>query len=218
MSEEKRGRSRRRQPVANAASVSTSAPAPSRSESEAMQAAGKRLYGRRPRLEVSTSVEDGVLHIGAPHSDEGGFAVRVRDCFGTTSHGFESQAIGRLGAIMRRRGAEFPTETELNAGLAAIDGMQPRDEMEAMLALQMVATHETAMGMLTRAKQAENMPTLQECGSLAVKLMRTYAAQIEALARLRRGGEQKVVVQHVHVNEGGQAVVGNIERTGGTKK
>jgi len=28
------------------------------------------------------------------------------------------------------------------------------------------------------------------------------------LVRLRRGGEQRVIVQHVNVNEGGQAIVG----------
>jgi hypothetical protein len=33
------------------------------------------------------------------------------------------------------------------------------------------------------------MPILQESGSLAVKLLRIYTAQVEALARLRRGGK-----------------------------
>jgi hypothetical protein len=42
------------------------------------------------------------------------------------------------------------------------------------------------------------------------KLMRTYAAQMEALKRYRSGGEQKMTVQHVHVAEGGQAIVGNV--------
>jgi hypothetical protein len=79
------------------------------------------------------------------------------------------------------------------------------------------ATHETAMDMLIRAKQADLMPTLQECGSLAVKLMRTYTAQVEALARLRRGGEQRVIVHHVHVNAGGQAIVGAVNHPGVAK-
>jgi hypothetical protein len=81
----------------------------------------------------------------------------------------------------------------MNAALAAIDGMRPADEIEAMLAVQMVATHGVAMDMLDRAKRADRMPILQESGSLAVKLLRTYTAtaQVEALARLRRGGEQR---------------------------
>jgi hypothetical protein len=53
------------------------------------------------------------------------------------------------------------------------------------------------------------------------KLARTFAAQVEALKRYRSGGEQKMTVQHVHVAEGGQAIVGNVnapEGVGGRKK
>jgi hypothetical protein len=103
-------------------------------------------------------------------------------------------------------------------GLAATDGIRPADEIETMLAVQMIGTYETAMDMLMRAKQADIMPTLQECGSLAVKLFRTYTAQVEALVRLRRGGEQRVIVQHVNVNEGGQAIVGAVNHPRGSEK
>jgi hypothetical protein len=44
------------------------------------------------------------------------------------------------------------------------------------------------------------------------KLARTFAIQLEALKRYRTGGEQKVTVQHVTVNEGGQAIVGAVSR------
>ncbi len=46
------------------------------------------------------------------------------------------------------------------------------------------------------------------------KLARTFAAQLEALKKYRSTGEQSIRVQHVTVNEGGQAIVGNV-RTGG---
>jgi hypothetical protein len=36
-------------------------------------------------------------------------------------------------------------------------------------------------------------------GNLAVKLLRTYPAQLDALKRYRSAGEQHVVVQHQHV-------------------
>ena len=44
------------------------------------------------------------------------------------------------------------------------------------------------------------------------RLTRTYAAQVEALKRHRSKGEQRVYVERVTVNEGGQAVVGLLER------
>jgi hypothetical protein len=41
-----------------------------------------------------------------------------------------------------------------------------------------------------------------------IKLSRTYATLVEALNRHRGKGQQKVTVEHVHVHEGGQAIVG----------
>lgn len=49
----------------------------------------------------------------------------------------------------------------------------------------------------------------------AVKLTRTYTAQMEALLKYRNRGGQQITVQHVQVNEGGQAVVGNVSNKGG---
>jgi hypothetical protein len=46
--------------------------------------------------------------------------------------------------------------------------------------------------------------------------------QVEALKNYRSKGEQKMTVQHVHVAEGGQAIVGNVnappEGVGARKK
>ena len=45
-----------------------------------------------------------------------------------------------------------------------------------------------------------------------MRLVRTYAIQVETLRRLRNGGSQLVRLEHVHVHAGGQAVVGVVER------
>jgi len=41
--------------------------------------------------------------------------------------------------------------------------------------------------------------------------MALHLRQIEVLEKRRGRGQQKVTVEHVHVNVGGQAIVGNIE-------
>jgi hypothetical protein len=51
-------------------------------------------------------------------------------------------------------------------------------------------------------------------GNLTTKFMRTYAMQVEALARKRRTGEQRVTVKYVHVHPGAQAIVGNVHQRG----
>ena len=48
--------------------------------------------------------------------------------------------------------------------------------------------------------------------SAAARLLRAYATQVEALRRLRNGNSQTVRVEHVHVNEGGQALIGNVRK------
>ena len=41
----------------------------------------------------------------------------------------------------------------------------------------------------------------------SARLMKTYQRSILTLARFRNGGRQTVTVKHVHVNQGGQAIV-----------
>jgi murein L,D-transpeptidase YcbB/YkuD len=49
-------------------------------------------------------------------------------------------------------------------------------------------------------------------GSAAARLLRAYATQVEVLRRLRHGCHQFVRVEYVHVNDGGQAVIANVQR------
>jgi hypothetical protein len=94
--------------------------------------------------------------------------------------------------------------------LAIVKGIEPRDQVEAMLAAQMAAVHNATMTFARRLARVENIPQQDSASNAFNKLARTFAAQMEALKRYRSGGEQKMTVQHVHVAEGGQAIVGNV--------
>ena len=48
--------------------------------------------------------------------------------------------------------------------------------------------------------------------SAASRLLRAYAMQMEVFRRLRNGGQQYVRVEHVHINDGGQAIIGNLKK------
>ena len=54
------------------------------------------------------------------------------------------------------------------------------------------------------------VPGKRRKSTICARLLRAYAAQVEALRRLRNGGSQIVRVEHVYVNEGGQAIIGNV--------
>jgi len=49
----------------------------------------------------------------------------------------------------------------------------------------------------------------------AAKLMRVFSTQVETLVRYRSRGQQRVVVEHVNIEAGGQAVVGIVNGRGG---
>jgi hypothetical protein len=106
--------------------------------------------------------------------------------------------------------------------LSVIKGVEPRDQTEALLAAQMAAVHNATMTFARRLAHVETIPQQDSASNAFNKLTRTFAAQVEALKRYRSGGEQKMTVQHVHVAEGGQAIVGNVsasaEGVGARKK
>jgi len=98
------------------------------------------------------------------------------------------------------------------ATLEAMAGIGPQDEIEGMLAAQMVACHSAAMDCFRRAMLPnQTFEGRQQNLNFANKLSRTYALHMEALDKHRGKGQQKVTVEHVHVHQGGQAIVGAVQ-------
>lgn len=118
--------------------------------------------------------------------------------------------LGQL-ATLGGRGRKLD-ESASNFALGFMDTMAPRDAAEALLCSQMAAIHQATMMMARRLNLAETLPQQDAAERALNKLARTYAAQIEALKRYRSTGQQKVVVEHVTVNAGGQAIVGSVTR------
>ncbi len=186
---------------------------PGESEQAAIIEAAKRAVSRPKPLSTSVKAkkEGGTIktHVGPTHSDHDGWSIRLLDALGTRSADFANAEVERILAAMTPRDG-MPTEAQFNAAVAVLNGARPRDEIEAMLASQMAVTHALAMDLLGRVKQSPTVPYMETCANLATKLQRTFVAQVEALSKLRRGGEQKVTVEHVHVHAGGQAIVGAV--------
>src|SRR4249920_3042686 len=110
-------------------------------------------------------------------------------------------------------------EKQFNAAIAGLIGIAPQDEIEGMIAAQLIAAHSATMECYRRAMIGEQtLEGRRENLNQANKLSRTYATLIEALNRHRgKGGQQKVTVEHVDVHAGGQAVVGVVESPGGDR-
>ena len=81
----------------------------------------------------------------------------------------------------------------------------------------MIAANNAALMFLSRATIENQHPEAIDTNVLrATRLMRVFREQLEAMQKLKgKSGQQKVTVEHVHVHEGGQAIVGAVS-TGGT--
>lgn len=119
-------------------------------------------------------------------------------------------------------GSEFMNEQvgdTLKAAIAALQGINPKGEMEGMLAVQMVATHNAAMECLRRAMiRDQTFEGRDQNLKHASKLLSVYARQIETLDKHRGKGQQKVTVEYVNVEAGGQAIVGDVNPDGRSRK
>jgi hypothetical protein len=107
-------------------------------------------------------------------------------------------------------------DRQTSATIAALVGIGPKDELEGMMAAQLLAAHNASMECYRRAMLGEQtFEARRENLSQANKLSRTYAVLLDALNHHRGKGQQKVTVEHVHVHSGGQAVVGLVGAPGG---
>jgi hypothetical protein len=110
-------------------------------------------------------------------------------------------------------------QEQTTAILAFLVGVKPADPVEGMMAAQLYASHASAMDCYRRAMlPGQPIEAKETLLTLAAKLTRANAAQVEALKKHRSNGQQKVTVEHVHVYAGGQAVVGNVAPGGSGQK
>ena len=139
--------------------------------------------------------------------------------FGTSERAHADLMLyGILNAACDASRGNPPSERDINQVLAAVAGIGAKDEIERMLATQMVATHTAIITTLRRQKQSETLLERERYGNLAVKVLRTFTAQVEALQRHRGKGQQHIRVEHVDVHAGGQAIVGAVTAGEGARR
>lgn len=137
---------------------------------------------------------------------------RLKRALGTTSSDFINATLVQIQNASRLPSGGI-SETSVNAVLAFIEGAAPKDEVEAPLAIQMACTHAVSMAVLARLGGAfgsdRHMGTM---AAAAARLLRAFATQVETLRRLRNGGSQLVRVEHVHLGDSAQAIIGNVKQ------
>lgn len=107
-------------------------------------------------------------------------------------------------------------DASVNLALQQLSGLQPQNHLETLLIGQMIQVNTAASRCMGLALlEGQTFAGKELNANLAIKFQRTFVAQIEALQKLRGKGGQKVTVEHIHVHEGGQAIVGNVNHSTG---
>lgn len=148
------------------------------------------------RLEISPEQRDAMLD--AYHTDHGEI---LRSTLATAISG-NSNLEGADG------------EAAMNVALRLLVELQPQNALERMLCAQFIACDKAASQCLNIGGNTGNDPNARrKYMSLACQFQGLLVRQVEALAKLRNGGNQVVRVEHVTVEAGGQAIVGNVSHT-----
>ena len=185
---------------------------PKPEERAAVEAFLARRKERRPAPRMKVTEKKGVLEISTDHPEPALGQSLLMEALGTAEPDFLDGLLGQLAnAGTQGRAVD---ERGLNFMLAMVKGVEPKDQVEAMLAAQMAAVHMATMTFARRLAHVETLPQQDSAERAFNKLARTFTAQVEALKRYRTGGEQRMTVEHVHVHQGGQAIVGTVNQGG----
>lgn len=177
------------------------------------QAAKRRARG--PLVHMAEAEAGGVIGI-SDHTDAAVGGELFMASLGTTDWDFGKIITAHLANLSSSPDGHVDNGSFL-AHQALVQGIGPKDEIEALLAVQMAAVHSATMMMAGRLRAERNANISESHERSLNRLTRTFTAQVEALKRHRTRGVQKVIVQHVQVNEGGQAVVAGEVNGGGSR-
>ncbi len=166
-----------------------------------------KSIGMNPSLPKFAEDRDGIARF------EANSISQVTECFGTKSSEFLALLLENC---LNVSGKIQAYKEDKNFAIAIISEIGPKDAIESMLAVQMASVHLAILRHSRQMAAVETIAQLEVQERVFNKLTRTFTAQMEALRKHRHGGQQKMTVEHVTVNDGGQAIVGNVE--GGGKK
>ena len=157
-------------------------------EEKARLAKYKKLKERKPvKLKIVKS-NSGEPNITLKDPKDALYEIKMLEALGTPDNDLQSHLLDQV--IQTFKGTVFTDGFDSNkvvsAGnyaLSTLSGIQPQDEIEGMLAVQMIGVHNMAMECIGRATRTERVDFMSTYMNGATKLLRTFVAQVEALKK-----------------------------------
>ncbi len=107
---------------------------------------------------------------------------RFKDALGTEDRDAGVLLLSQAVLAMPRFGTNGNPQEYVASAMAILRSIGPRDNLEGVLAVQMTAVHNLAMEFMAQASRSDgNLEVVEANVNRANKLLRTFAAQMEAL-------------------------------------
>lgn len=186
---------------------------PTEAERSALSGVIEQMQSALPHASAKVNASSTQTHLSWDHPNQPVAIALWAKALGTTDFTFAQTVFSQIAQVART--GPTLTDADLNAMLSIVRSLEPTDPTEALLVTQMAAIHNATMVAARRLGRAEDLPQQDSASTMLNKLTRTFAAQVETLKRYRLKGEQTITVQHVTVNDGGQAIVGKVQHVPG---
>ena len=133
--------------------------------------------------------------------------------FGVADPDVATRLLSQLVGVLQPDPGKPMDAAVVNQALAMIEGIGPNDMLEATTATLLVCVHHAALDAMRRAMHPDQTPGGRALYlSLALKATSRFAQLLEAHNHGRgKGVTQQIIVKHVSVEPGGQAVVGSVK-------
>lgn len=134
------------------------------------------------------------------------------ECKQTKSKSELHERITRLNAMAcgNVKSQNYDIDIEMNKSEQGLIALEANNSLQQMLAAQMLSIHRLQQLSMAHANNTDHPDNRKYFTNAAIKLANSFTQQATLLAKLQGTGSQKIVVEHVEVHQGGQAVVGNI--------
>lgn len=137
--------------------------------------------------------------------------LHIYEATGASNNAVGIQLLSNLGQGIIPAKAGIKTMAKLlNRTAESMHALGPQDEYEGQLIAQLIVLHEQAMEWLGKAIRTDRVDFANVYLNGASKLLTRHHETLDSLLKYRRRGEQRVVVEHVNVHNGGQAIVGTV--------
>src|SRR3982074_983162 len=149
---------------------------PTAAERRALEAQRSRRQQQRLPIRARASTKGDAVSLQPDHADAAFGHLLLIDSLGTTQVDFSDGLLAQLANAATK--GRIVDERQLNFMLAMVTGIEPRDQLEAMLSAQRVAVHNPAMAFARRLNHVDNIPQQDSAERAFNKLARTFPFQV----------------------------------------